>query len=314
MYVSIVVPVYNEEESLDLLCAGLSRSLKALGRDYEIIMVDDGSRDGSNVKLKAIAAADPLVKVITLRRNYGQTAAIVAGFDHAQGEYIVTLDADLQNDPKDIPPMLKKAEEGFDLISGWRRQRKDLLISRRLPSFMANWIIVKMTGVKLHDYGCTLKVYRKEFLRDINLYGEMHRYIPVYIAWMGGRISEMEVAHHPRKYGISKYGIERTMKVIFDLLTVKLLLGSYFTSPLYFFGRWGVWLIMSGALCGAITIVQKIFYGAWVHRNPLLLLAVFFILIGAQAIFMGLLAEINIRIYYESTKRSIYSIVQKINI
>ncbi len=314
MDISAVIPIYDEEGNIEALYAELSKSLGSLSCNYEIIMVDDGSRDGSSAKLKALAVKDHRVKVITLRRNYGQTAATVSGFDHAQGDLIVTLDADLQNDPQDIPILLNKMREGFDLVSGWRRNRKDSFFRRKLPSLVANWIIVKFTGVRLHDYGCTLKLYKREFLENIHLYGEMHRYLPVYVAWMGGKIGEVGVSHRSRIHGYSKYGMERTVKVIFDLLTVKLLLGSSSTSPLYFFGRWGIGLVASGVFCAAIVFAQKILYGFWVHKNPLLLLAVFFVLMGTQAIIMGLLAEINIRIYYESTKKSIYSIAQTINL
>jgi len=314
MDISAVIPIYNEEGNIDALYAELSKSLSDLAINYEIIMVDDGSSDGSSTRLKALAAKDPRVKVIILRRNYGQTAAIASGFDHAEGDLIVTLDADLQNDPKDIPVLLKKMREGFDLVSGWRRDRKDPFLKRRLPSLMANWIIVRFTGIRLHDYGCSLKLYKKEVLKNIHLYGEMHRYLPVYVAWMGGRIAEVEVSHRCRTHGFSKYGMERTTKVVFDLLTVRLLLGSSSTSPLYFFGRWGIGLVASGGFCAALALAQKIMYGSWVHRNPLLLLAVFFVLMGTQIIFMGLLAEINIRIYYESTKKSIYSIIKTINL
>jgi len=314
MNISIVIPICNEEENIGALYSELTKCLSGLALSYEIIIVDDGSKDASSHKLKELAAKDNKVKIITLRRNFGQTAAIVCGFDHAKGDFVITMDGDLQNDPQDIPALLKKIQEGYDLVGGWRKDRKDSFLRRKLPSFLANWLIVKFTGVKLHDYGCTLKVYRREFLKDIYLYGEMHRFIPVYFSVVGGRITELKVNHRPRTRGSSKYGIERTMKVFFDLLTVKLLCGSSSTSPLYFFGRWGIGLIVSGILCATVALAQKILYGFWVHKNPLLLLAVFFILMGSQAIFMGLLAEINIRIYYESTKKSIYSIAEIINL
>jgi len=315
MHISVVIPVFNEEKSLDALYSELRGSLDSLPSvKYEIIFVDDGSRDAGGDKLKAISAKDGRVKIITLARNYGQTAAIVAGFDHASGDYIVTMDADLQNDPRDIPALLEKVNEGFDLVSGWRRERKDRLISRRIPSWLANWIIRRATGVRLHDFGCTLKVYKKAFIKDIRLYGEMHRYIPVYVGRIGGKIGEVKVNHRSRQYGASKNGIKRIAKVIFDLFTVKLLLGSSSTSPLYFFGSWGLGGILLGLLCAFIALAQRVISGSWAAGNYLLLLCVFFIIAGFQVIFMGLLAEINIRIYYELGKRPIYSVSQKTNL
>lgn len=315
MHISVVIPVYNEEKSLEALYSELKEALDRLpSLKYEIIFVDDGSRDASGEKLKTLSVKDSRVKIITFTRNYGQTAAIVAGFDHASGDYVVTLDADLQNDPRDIPVLLKKINEGFDLVSGWRRKRKDRLISRKIPSLLANWIIRKATGVRLHDFGCTLKAYNKSFLKDIRLYGEMHRYIPVYVDRMGGRIGEVEVNHRSRQYGASKNGIKRIAKVIFDLFTVKLLLGNSSTSPLYFFGGWGLGGILLGLLCAFIALTQRVISGSWAAGNYLLLLCVFFIIAGFQVIFMGLLAEINIRIYYESGKRPIYSVAQKTNL
>ncbi|MBI3761716.1 MAG: glycosyltransferase family 2 protein [Chloroflexi bacterium] len=303
---SIVIPVYNEADSLPALHAKLLEVRPALGRACEIIYVDDGSRDGSFERLAAIAGADPLTTVIRLRRNFGQTAAIAAGVAEARGSAIVLLDADLQNDPADIPTLLQKINEGYDVVSGWRRKRRDPFISRRLPSVVANWLISRATGVPLHDYGCTLKAYRSEVVKNIPLYGEMHRLIPVYAAWIGARITEVPVNHHPRAYGQSKYGgWSRTFKVILDLITA-MFLGGYGTKPIYLFGSVAAISCSLGVVFGAIVLYEKYALGFWAHRNPLLLLAVFVFLLGVQSLMMGLLAELGVRTYHESQQKPVY--------
>ncbi len=311
--ISVVIPVFNEEQNIKALYEELKMVLSGMKNPYEILFIDDGSVDRSAVLIKDIAGKDSNVKGIFFRRNYGQTAAIAAGIDNSKGDYIVTMDADMQNDPADIPLLMGKLEEGYDLASGWRRARKEPFLSRRLPSIAANHIISAITGLKLHDYGCTLKVYKREYLKNINLYGEMHRFIPLYVHWIGGKIVEVEVNHRQRRWGKSKYGMGRTLKVVLDLITVKFLLGSYSTSPLYFFGKWGIALALSGILCGALTLFQKFAFGFWVHKNPLLLLSVFLFLVGTQMIFMGLLAELSMRIYYETTRKFIYAVGEKVN-
>jgi len=311
--ISIVIPVFNEEQNIEPLYKEIVSSLAAVSNSHEIIFVDDGSVDASPKIIKEIAGRDDRVKGVIFNRNYGQTAAIAAGIDVATGAYIVTMDADLQNDPRDIARLVSKIDEGYGLVSGWRRKRKEPFFSRRLPSLIANSVISACTGLKLHDYGCTLKIYKRDYIKNINLYGEMHRFIPLYVYSMGGKVAEIEVNHRERKWGASKYGIGRTLKVILDLTTVKFLLGSNSTSPIYFFGGWGIFLMGSGMLCGATSLVQKLIWGLWVHRNPLLLLSVFLFIVGTQVIMMGLLAELSVRIYYETTKKSIYQVAEKIN-
>ena len=311
--ISIVVPVYNEEQNIAVLYGELLEAFSLVKNPYEIIFIDDGSIDKSQDVICGIAKADSRVKAIIFTRNYGQTSAICAGIDHAKGKYIMTIDADLQNDPRDVVNLLKKMDEGFDLACGWRKRRKDPFLNRRLPSMVANGIISALTGLKLHDYGCTLKMYRRDALKNVNLYGEMHRFIPVYVSWVGGKITEVEVNHRERKWGKSKYGINRTAKVVFDLITVKFLLGSSSTSPLYFFGGWGLLLMIIGILCGVTTLAQKLVWGLWVHKNPLLLLSIFSLMLGTQIILMGLLAELSVRIYYETTKKTIYIVDKRLN-
>ena len=311
--ISVVIPVYNEKENLDALYKELITSLKELNESYEIIFVDDGSSDGSTSAIKEIAGKDNNARAVIFKRNFGQTAAIVAGIDVAKGEFIVTMDADLQNDPRDISVLMKKIKEGYDLVSGWRRKRKDSFLKRRLPSVIANRFISFFTGLKLHDYGCTLKIYKRDSLKDLNLYGEMHRFIPVYVYWLGGKVAEAEVNHRKRTKGKSKYGIGRTLKVVLDLITVRFLVGDYSTSPLYFFGRWSFITIAAGILCAAYVLFEKIMWGMWVHKNPLFILSIFCLMMGTQIILMGLLAEISIRIYYETTKKSIYTVSEKLN-
>ncbi|NIA05566.1 MAG: glycosyltransferase [Proteobacteria bacterium] len=307
MKLSVVIPIYNEEENIKALYDELKGVLDSLGYDYEIIFIDDGSTDTSLAVLETIQQQDPRLVVISFRRNFGQTAAMSAGFDYATGDVIVTMDGDMQNDPHDIPRFLEKMAEGYDLVSGWRHDRQDPFISRRLPSILANKIISVVTGVHLHDYGCTLKTFRKEITRGIRLYGEMHRFIPAIASGMGGRIAEVKVNHRPRRFGKSKYGISRTIRVILDLLTVKFLL-SYATRPIQVFGLLG---IISGGIgfCLALVLtIERQFFGMPLANRPLLLLAVLLIFMGMQFISLGLLGELQARTYHESQNKPIYTV------
>ena len=307
-HLSIIVPVYNEEESILLLHASISRVLKEQTFSYEVIYVEDGSTDGTFPRLNQIALSDQNVQVIRLRRNFGQTAAISAGVAHSTGEILMFMDGDLQNDPVDIPRLLAKLEEGYDVVSGWRKKRKDAQLSRKIPSWLANRLISKVTDVYLHDYGCTLKAYRREVFKHIRLYGEMHRFIPAYAALAGAAIAEIEVAHHPRRFGVSKYGISRTVLVILDLVTVKFL-GSYGTKPLYAFGIPGLLSQALGAILLLFVLARKVFPPyVRVHRNPLLPLSLHFSGFGLQCIMMGLLAELLMRTYHESQGKPTYVI------
>jgi len=309
---SVVVPIYNEEDNIPILHARVSEALSAAKLDYELILVDDGSSDNSYPALKTLAAKDRRVKVIKLRRNFGQTAAMAAGFDSASGRVVVPMDGDLQNDPLDIPLLLARLDEGYDVVSGWRKDRKDTFVNRRLPSVIANSFISYMTGVHLHDYGCTLKAYRREVLEDVNLYGEMHRFVPALASQVGGRVTEMPVRHHERLHGVSKYGISRTLKVILDLMTVKFLL-SYSTKPIQLFGRLGLYTFLAGSLSGATTLYMKLFEHMSMNRNPLLILTAFLLFMGVQFIVMGLLAELSARTYYEAQGKTIYNVKEKLN-
>jgi len=306
MEISIVIPVYNEEQALPKLYNLLKKVLDSLQKKYEIILVDDGSTDRTWEVLSALRVKDDSLKIIRFTRNFGQTAAMAAGFTHAQGEIIIAMDADLQNDPADIPDFLSKIQEGYDLVSGWRKNRKDSF-KRKFPSQVANWLIGKITGVKIHDYGCSLKAYRAWVAKNIHLYGEMHRFIPALAAWSGAKITEIPVRHHPRQFGKAKYGLSRTFKVILDLIMVKFLL-SYATKPLHFFGYPGLCSLATGlAICFYLSFL-KLFYHAQLAQRPLLLLGVLLIFIGVQFISLGLLAEMNIRIYHETQKKPIYVI------
>jgi len=305
--ISIVIPVFNEAENLPELYQELDRACAGLKRPCEIIFIDDGSTDGSFDVLRSLQAGDPRVKVIRFRKNFGQTAALAAGFDYARGEVIVTLDADLQNDPNDIGALLAKMDAGFDIVSGWRKNRKDRFLSRRLPSLLANGLISRITGVKLHDYGCTLKAFRKEIIKSINLYGELHRFIPAIASHMGITIAEIEVRHKPRLRGKSKYSILRTPKVMLDLLTVKFLL-SYSTKPLQIFGLFGMAGGLIGGILGLWLSFERLVLKHSIANRPLLLLAVLLIVIGIQFITLGLMAEIMIRAYHEASARKIYYI------
>lgn len=312
MDLSIVVPVYNEEESVNPLYERITAALSQTAYSYEMILVDDGSSDRSFMLLTAIAAEDSRVRVIRFRRNFGQTAAMAAGFDAARGRIVVPMDGDLQNDPADIPRLLAKIDEGYDVVSGWRKDRQDTFINRKLPSIIANGLISRFTGVHLHDYGCTLKAYRREVLEGINLYGEMHRFVPALASQVGAKVTELPVMHHPRLYGTSKYGISRTVRVVLDLMTVKFLL-SYSTKPIQLFGKWGVYTMLAGALSGAATLYMKLFEHMSMNRNPLWILTVFLFFMGVQFIVLGLLGELNARTYYEAQGKPIYVVREKLN-
>ena len=304
---SLVVPIYNEEKNVPLLFDAIQNALAPLNQTWELILVDDGSRDGSARALETLFKQDPHhVRVIEFRRNFGQTAAIAAGIDHARGDIIILLDADLQNDPADIPNLLAKLNEGYDLVSGWRRNRKDNAITRNLPSHAANWLISVVTGVHLHDYGCTLKAYRREVLAGFKLYGEMHRFIPVFAHSVGARITEMEVNHHARKFGKANYGLERTIKIILDLFTVKFLL-TYSNKPIYLFGGAGLALTFLG-LADLLYLFVRRFWGIPAATSPLLVVGVMFAIMGFQSILMGLIAELLARTYHESQQKPTYHI------
>ena len=306
MTVSIVVPLYNEEENVELLQQRLQEALGSHKLEYEIIYVDDGSNDRTLQLLEEIQKQNSNVMVLSLRRNFGQTAAFAAGFDFARGDIIVTMDGDLQNDPADIPRLLETIKD-YDLVSGWRKNRKDPFISRRLPSQIANWLISRVTGVRLHDYGCSLKAYRRDVIKNLRLYGEMHRFIPAVASWYGVRISEIETTHHPRLRGKSKYGISRTVKVLLDLITVKFL-QSFSTKPIQFFGPLGLLFSFAGLGISFYLSVEKLFRGINIGGRPLLLLGVLLIIVGIQFIGMGLLGEMLVRVYHESQKKPIYAI------
>ncbi|MDZ7841089.1 MAG: glycosyltransferase family 2 protein [Gammaproteobacteria bacterium] len=310
MEISVVVPVYNEVDNVERLYDEIDRSLRALERPYEVLFVDDGSSDGSLDKLRRIRESDETVKLISFRKNFGQTAALSAGFDHAEGEVVITLDADLQNDPADIPLLLKKIDEGYDLVSGWRFDRKDKWFSRRLPSMLANRLISWATDVKLNDYGCTLKAIRKEVVKNITLYGELHRFIPAVASWMGVSIAEVKVNHRERVAGKSKYGISRVFRVLLDLITVKFLL-SYSGRPIQFFGLPGLLCGSVGGLIAVYLAFQRLVLGLPIGDRPLLLLAILLIIVGIQFIVFGLLGELQIRTYHESLKKPIYFIKEK---
>jgi glycosyltransferase involved in cell wall biosynthesis len=302
---SIVVPVFNEEKNLPELYEEITDACKKLGLSYEIIFIDDGSWDSSFPVLHSIQKEDLKVKVIRLRKNFGQTAAIAAGFDYAKGDVIITLDADLQNDPQDFGLLIEKIREGHDIVSGWRKKRKDRLFSRRIPSAIANWLISRITHIKLHDFGCTLKAFRKEVVKNIKLYGELHRFIPAIASNIGVSIAEVGVNHRRRKHGKSKYSIFRFVKVILDLLTVKFLL-SYSTRPLQIFGIFGLASGAVGILIGLYLSYQRLILQVGISGRPLLLLAILLIVIGIQFITLGLLAEIMVRAYHESVDKRIY--------
>jgi len=313
MKLSVIVPVYNEEESLPYLYPAIQQTMGSLQLDWEIIFVDDGCTDGSLALLKDLCKKDRHhVRVVVFRRNYGQTAAIAAGIAQAKGDIVVLLDADLQNDPADIPIMISKLDEGYDVVSGWRKKRQDTFMTRIIPSRFANSLISWVTGVHLHDFGCTLKIYRREALTGFQLYGEMHRFIPVYAHSAGAKIAEVVVRHHPRKYGKSNYGIRRTFKVLLDLLTVKFLLG-FSANPIYVFGGAGIGLIFMSMLALLFLAVRRIFFYISVLNSPFFQISVMLIVLGFQSILMGLIAELLMRTYHETLGKSPFSIRELIN-
>lgn len=298
MSVSVVVPIYNEVETLPLLHRAITDVMQPLGRPYELILVNDGSKDGSTKLLEEIAQADPCVKVIEFRRNYGQTAAMQAGIQAAGNDVVVLLDGDLQNDPTDIPMMLAKLDEGYDLVHGWRKKRQDAFINRKLPSKIANWIISKVTGFPVHDLGCSLKAIRTEIAQELQLYGEMHRFIPILAHWRGAKCVEVVTNHHARQFGTSKYGISRTTRVILDLMTVKYLI-HYSASPMKLFGMIGLLCAAVSGVSGVATLFMKFAEGHDMTGNPLLLLTALSAMLSAQFLFMGMLGELCARIFFE---------------
>ena len=312
MDLSVVIPLYNEEESVRPLVARVFDVLSRLPLSWEVIIIDDGSQDLSYAILQELAHDEPRLKVIHFRRNFGQTAAFAAGFDLAQGDIVVTLDADLQNDPADIPALLDKMAEGYDVVSGWRLKRQDPFLSRRLPSQIANWLIARMTGVHLHDYGCSLKAYRLEVVKNIRLYGELHRFIPALASWMGVRVAELPVHHEPRRFGRSKYGISRTIRVFLDLLTVRFLL-SYGTRPAHVFGSIGLASFGLGFFMGLYLSFVKLVLGQPIGSRPLLTLSVLLLMVGVQMVTMGLLGEMIVRVYHESQHKPIYVVRDILN-
>jgi glycosyltransferase involved in cell wall biosynthesis len=310
--VSVVIPVFNEEENISPLYQALKAVMEGMKVAYEVIFVDDGSDDGSGEVLQRLAQGDNHIKVIQFRKNFGQTAAIAAGVDFARGKIIVTMDGDGQNDPRDIPRLLNRLEEGYDVASGWRRNRRDPFLSKKFPSAMANKLISWLTRVKLHDYGCTLKAYRRDILQDVRLYGEMHRFIPAYASWVGARITEVEVTHHPRRHGKSKYGLSRTSSIILDLITI-LFLQRYSTKPIRLFGGAGMTLFVLGILTGLFVLFRRIIWGGvWI--SPMILISFLFITMGVMFILLGLIAEIIIRTYHESQGKPIYAIKSTVNL
>jgi len=310
---SIVIPVYNEEENISYLMPALKETLEALPHSYEIIFVDDGSTDRTGELIQELAEQDSTIKLITLRRNFGQTPAMSAGFDAAEGDIIIPMDGDMQNDPHDIPRLLEKINEGFDVVSGWRKERHDTFLNRRLPSMAANKLISLTTNVHLHDYGCTLKAYRREVLDGIQLYGEMHRFIPALASWMGVKVTEIPVTHHPRTRGKSNYGISRTIRVALDLITVKFLL-SYSTKPIQIFGLLGLLSLVASCGLGIGILYARIWHDMMLANNSMFILAVLLFMVGWQFIAMGLLGEVIVRTYHEAQKKPTYVISKTLNL
>ncbi|MGR9053939.1 MAG: glycosyltransferase family 2 protein [Gammaproteobacteria bacterium] len=309
---SVCVPIYNEEESIPVLYEKVKDVLSQLNREWEIILINDGSNDGSSAVLDALAEKDSRVKVVHFRRNFGQTAAMMAGIDYASGQVIIPIDADLQNDPEDIPRLLAKLDEGYDVCSGWRKNRKDNALRRNLPSRIANGIISKISGVHLHDYGCSLKAYKKDVIKGIKLYGEMHRFIPIYASWYGAKVTEIPVAHHPRKFGQSKYGLERVVKVVLDLAVVKFL-DRYAQKPMYVFGGIGMLSFLFSGSAAGWALYLKLYENTALIQTPLPLMFVFTALTGVICLLMGLLAELVMRTYHESQKKDVYLVKETRN-
>jgi glycosyltransferase involved in cell wall biosynthesis len=309
---SIVIPVYNEEENIELLYEKLLISLAELGKSWEVVFIDDGSTDRSYEGLEALSLQDERVKVVQFVKNFGQTAALAAGIDHSRGNIIIPMDADLQNDPADIKLLLEKMNEGYDVVSGWRKNRQDALLSRLIPSWIANKIISTISGVRLHDYGCSLKAYRRGVIKNIRLYGEMHRFVPIYASWQGAKVAEIPVNHFARQFGVSKYGLSRTFKVVLDLITVKFM-SSYFTKPIYVFGTAGILSIGVSSAAFVWMVVLKYCYDTTFIETPLPVLIAMFFMVGVQFILMGLLAEILMRTYHESQGKRIYEVENRLN-
>jgi glycosyltransferase involved in cell wall biosynthesis len=311
IFLSVITPVYNEEKNIPILMDRLLELLQTLQKSFEIIAVNDGSRDGSLAELRKQATLHPEIKLVDFRRNYGQTAAIMAGIDHASGSVIISIDADLQNDPQDIPNLLAKLDEGFDVVSGWRKDRQDAAM-RNFVSRVANWVISRISGVRLHDYGCTLKAYRSDVVKHVRLYGEMHRFIPIYATWMGAKVVDIPVRHHARQHGHSNYGLERIVKVILDLIVVKFL-DRYMVKPIYVFGGFGILSLLFGVVSFLAMIVLKIVNNISMISTPLPLVTVMAVMTGVSSILMGLLAEMLVRIYFESQRRTNYHVRERIN-
>lgn len=310
--ISVIVPVMNEIENVDPLHQQLTTVLAAMPNEYEIVVVDDGSSDGTRERLQEIAATDPRLKLVFFRRNFGQTAAMQAGIDFASGDVVITIDGDLQNDPTDIPMMMKKIEEGFDLVHGWRKHRQDAFVNRKLPSKIANWLISRVTGFPIHDLGCTLKAIRREVAQEIELYGEMHRFIPILAHTRGAKCVEVETKHHPRIHGKTKYGIGRTFRVVLDLMTVRYM-QRYFNSPMKLFGWVGLWSVFATLTAAAVTVGMKIFGGVDMTGNPFFMLTVLAGIASIQFFSLGLLGEVNSRIYYAATHRRNYTVRELVN-
>ncbi|ODS35026.1 glycosyl transferase [Candidatus Altiarchaeales archaeon WOR_SM1_SCG] len=305
--VSIVIPVLNEEKNIPILYLELKKVMDALDKNYEIIFIDDGSTDKTFNILKELREKDKKVKIIKFRKNFGQTSAIQAGFDHAKGDVLIITDGDLQNDPADIPKLLEKLDEGFDVVSGWRADRKDPFFTKKIPSKISNWLASALTCVKIHDFGCTLKAYTRDSLEDVRIYGEMHRYIPALVAWSGFSVTEIKVNHRPRKYGKTKYGIKRLLKGFLDLINLKFWM-EYSTRPLHLFGFLGLCLFFMGFITGLYLTIMRLFYGVSLSNRPLLLLAVLLVVLGMQFIIFGFLGELIVRVYYDEKDRKIYKI------
>jgi glycosyltransferase involved in cell wall biosynthesis len=312
MNLSIIIPVFNECDNIQILGNKLNEVLQPLKTEYEVIWVNDGSTDGSDGQLNAVAGADRHMKVIHFRKNFGQTAAIMAGIKFSTGDIIIPMDADLQNDPADIPNLIGKLNEGYDVCSGWRKERKDNPVKRTLPSMMANKMISWVSGVKLHDYGCTLKAYRRDVVEHIRLYGEMHRFIPIYASWEGAKVTEIPVNHHPRQFGKSKYGLNRTFKVILDLMVVKFY-GSYFQKPIYIAGGFGIFCFFISLISFLLMLYFKFWGNKSFVETPLPLFAALFFIVGFLSIFLGILAEMQMRTYHESQDKTTYLIKEKRN-
>lgn len=310
---SVVIPFYDEEDNIQPLYDKLAAELPKINRSYELVFVNDGSKDGTLERLVRIAESDPAAKVVNLRRNYGQTAAMKAGFDHARGDIIVAMDGDGQNDPADIQRLLELLDEGYDVVSGWRKNRQDRALSRKVPSVAANWLISRISGVKLHDYGCSLKAYRRSIIKDVRLYGEMHRFIPIYAMWQGGRVTELVVEHHPRLHGASNYGLNRIFKVLLDLLLI-MFMERYMTKPIYFFGGLGILFMGFGFIGGLWAVWLKLFEGTSFIQTPLPVLVAMSFTTGAVCVLMGVLSELIIRTYYESQGLRIYQVRETYNL